>query len=89
VDFICPMNYKLDRKEHREILSLQLQILDGAVPVYSGIGRKWSGGDITPEEMIRQAEDAVTLGAAGICIFHFNALREADLSALKAFGKTI
>ncbi len=89
VDFICPMNYKLDGKEHREILGLQLQILDGAVPVYSGIGRKWSGGEITAEEMIRQADDALTLGAAGICIFHFNALGEADFSALKEFAKRI
>jgi hypothetical protein len=89
VDFICPMNYKLDRKEHREILSLQLQILDGAVPVYSGIGRKWSGGEITAEEMIRQAEDAFALGAAGISIFHFNALQEADFSALKEFSRRI
>ena len=89
VDFICPMNYKLDRKEHREILGLQLQILDGAVPVYSGIGRKWSGGEITAEEMIRQAEDALDLGAAGISIFHFNALREADFSALKEFAKRL
>ena len=89
VDFICPMNYKNDRNEHREILRLQLQILDGAVPVYSGIGRKWSGGELTAAEMIRQAEDALELGGAGICIFHFNALREADFSALKEFHKNL
>lgn len=87
VDFICPMNYKLDRKEHREALGLQLQILDGAVPVYSGIGRKWSGGEITAEEMILQAEDAFALGAAGVCLFHFNALREADFAALREFAR--
>ena len=87
VDFICPMNYKRDRKEHHETLSLQLQILDGAVPVYSGIGRKWSGGKITAEEMIRQAEDAFELGAAGVCLFHFNALQEADFAALGEFSK--
>ena len=89
VDSICPMNYKLLRKEHREILGLQLQILEGAVPVYSGIGRKWSGGEITAEEMIRQAEDAFALGAAGVCLFHYNALREADFSALREFANRL
>ncbi len=89
VDFICPMNYRKDRSEHREILTRQLEILGGAVPVYSGVGRKWSGGEITAEEMVRQAEDAFELGAAGICIFHFNALKEADFTALKAFKKNL
>lgn len=89
VDSICPMNYKLTREEHRDILALQLQILQGAVPVYSGIGRKWSGGEITAAEMVRQAEDAFDLGAAGVCLFHFNALGEADFSALAEFSRRL
>lgn len=89
VDFICPMNYRTDRNEHRELLAFQLEALGGAVPVYSGIGRKSSFGEITAAEMVRQAEDAFELGAAGICVFHFNALKAADFAALKAFRRRL
>ena len=89
VDWICPMNYRTDRNEHRKILALQLQAAGGAVPLYSGIGRKSSAGEISAAEMVRQAEDAFELGAAGICIFHFNALKEDDFTALGTFSRRL
>jgi len=39
--------------------------------------------------MVRQAEDAFDLGAAGICIFHFNALKEDDFTALGTFSRRL
>ncbi len=88
-DFICPMNYSLDRGWHRNTLKLQLELIAGTIPIYSGIGRKWSGGENNIEEVIRQAEDALNLGASGISIFHYNGLTSNDLQTLKSFRKSI
>ena len=85
LDFVCPMNYSTNREVHRDRLSAQMDLLAGAVPVYDGIGRKSSAGEMSPEEMVVQAEDALALGAEGIAIFHFTALEEADFEALEAF----
>jgi len=81
--FLCPMNYTTDRAEHHRLLKMQLDVVGGACPVYSGIGRKWSAGELTTADMLLQAEDAFSLGAAGICLFRFNALTAADFAALK------
>jgi uncharacterized lipoprotein YddW (UPF0748 family) len=89
LDFLCPMNYTTDREEHRRRLSMQLGLVGGACPVYSGLGRKWSAGELPVAAMIRQAEDAVSIGAAGIAIFRFDALSEADFRALRAFSRTL
>jgi hypothetical protein len=88
LDFICPMNYTTNREEHRRLLATQLSLVGGACPVYSGVGRQWSAGELTTAEMIRQAEDALTLGAAGIAVFKFEALTEQDFAALRAFSRS-
>ncbi|MCX6623569.1 MAG: hypothetical protein NTY38_21395 [Acidobacteria bacterium] len=89
LDFLCPMNYTVDRGEHRRLLKLQLALVDGACPVYSGIGRKWSAGELTTAGMIAQAEDALSLGAAGIAVFRFEALDQADFDALRTLSRAI
>jgi len=85
MDFICPMNYSTDREFHRMRLAEQISLTAKSVPIYDGIGRKSSVGEISPEEMVRQAEDSISLGAAGITIFHFNALGEDDFRELARF----
>jgi uncharacterized lipoprotein YddW (UPF0748 family) len=84
-DYICPMNYTTDFYKHRELLKMQLDLMKGKTDIYSGLGRKWSGGETPTDEMIRQAEDALNLGAAGISIFHYRALNAKDFAAIKAF----
>jgi len=88
-DFICPMNYTLDRAHHKKMLKQQLELIDGQVPIYSGLGRKWSGGENSMDEVIRQAEDALTLGASGISIFHYNGFKPKDFKILKRFRRSI
>jgi hypothetical protein len=88
-DFICPMNYTTDRKKHKDWLSMQLNLMDGKTDIYSGIGRLWSGGETETTEMIKQADDAFSLGAAGICLFHYRGLKDKDFTALKSFSKKI
>lgn len=88
-DFICPMNYTTDQKKHYEMLSMQLNLMAGKTDVYSGLGRKWSGGETETKDMIKQADDAFNLGASGISIFHYRGLLDKDFTALKEFGKSI
>ncbi len=88
LDFICPMNYTTSREDHRRQLTTQLSLVGGACPVYSGVGRRWSAGELTTAEMIRQAGDALSLGAAGIAIFRFDALSEQDFAALRSFSRS-
>jgi uncharacterized lipoprotein YddW (UPF0748 family) len=85
MDFICPMNYTTDREVHKEKLSLQMNLIDTAVPIYDGIGRKSSAGENTTAQMIRQAEDALHLGARGVTIFKFGAMNKKDFRELGAF----
>lgn len=87
MDFICPMNYSTDREVHRKLLSEQMSLLGKTVPIYDGIGRKSSAGEITPAEMIQQAEDALQLGVSGLAIFHLAALGDEDFRELGAFKK--
>jgi len=88
-DFICPMNYTLDRAWHKKTLKEQLDLIAGQVPIYSGLGRKWSGGENSMEDVIGQAEDALTLGASGVSIFHYNGFKPNDFNVLKHFRRTI
>ena len=89
LDFLCPMNYTADREAHRHLLQLQLALVNGACPVHSGIGRKWSAGELSTAGMITQAEDALSLGAAGVALYGFEALNEQDFAALRTFTRSL
>jgi len=87
MDFICPMNYSTDRETHRQRLSGQMALIGTSVPMYDGIGRSSSAGDITSAQMIQQAEDALQLGASGMAIFRLDAMDEEDFRELGAFKR--
>ncbi|MGV8093264.1 MAG: twin-arginine translocation signal domain-containing protein [Mangrovibacterium sp.] len=87
MDIICPMNYSTNREIHRTKLSSQLALIGTTVPIYDGIGRRSSAGELTTKEMIEQAEDALQLGASGISIFKFSAMGQEDFRELGAFKR--
>lgn len=87
MDYICPMNYATDRENHKKRLSEQMKLIGKTTPIYSGIGRLWSGGEITTAQMIQQAEDSLKLGASGIAIFRFDGMGDKDFHELNAFKK--
>ncbi len=87
MDYICPMNYSTDSDFHLMRLKEQLALVKSSAPIYDGIGRKSSVGEISPSEMVKQAEDAMKAGAAGIAIFHFNILGNDDFRELAAFKR--
>lgn len=70
VDAICPMSYVYDPPAFEQTVVNILAAVDGAVPVYAGIGVRSSGGKIHyPEELAAKLNILRRLGAPGFTIF--------------------
>ncbi len=68
LDFLCPMDYTGDVEVFRGKLAPQMEVIDGAVPVYAGIGvsptRSDSAANLSEQIMV-----ARELGADGFLVF--------------------
>ncbi len=65
LDFVCPMNYTQDDTTFERLVSNQLRLVEGKVPVYPGIGA-WR---LSPDRVIGQVFLARSLGASGFTVF--------------------
>ncbi len=85
LDFVCPMNYIRDDAAFARRVREQVALVNGAVPLYSGLGvlLRWTK---TPEEVIRQIELARAAGAAGVILFNYSDRLPADLFPKLAAG---
>jgi uncharacterized lipoprotein YddW (UPF0748 family) len=70
LDFICPMNYTADNAELASLIRNQLKLIDGRIPLYTGIGATAAGVHLTPDQVVGQIILARSLGAAGFSIFN-------------------
>jgi uncharacterized lipoprotein YddW (UPF0748 family) len=86
-DFIAPMSYTTDRQRHRDFIRMQVAVVDGATPVYDGVGRLSSAGELSPAQMREQMEDGAEEGADGVAIFQFTALGPEDFREIRAFAR--
>jgi uncharacterized lipoprotein YddW (UPF0748 family) len=66
LDFVCPMDYTQSDESFVGLVSTQLRLVDGRVPVYPGIGQ-WRLSD---DRTVGQIYHARHLGAAGFTIFN-------------------
>lgn len=66
LDFVCPMNYTHSHAQFRQLVSEQLEHLDGSVPCYPGIGLLRGLG---PVGAVRQVKIARELGTGGFVIW--------------------
>jgi uncharacterized lipoprotein YddW (UPF0748 family) len=69
IDFVCPMDYTLDRDELARLLDEQIDAVRGAVPVYAGLGAFKMKSLLT---LIEQVEAARTAGADGFVAFAYD-----------------
>jgi uncharacterized lipoprotein YddW (UPF0748 family) len=83
LDFVCPMDYTADNSLFERLVSEQVGIVGGKIPVYPGIGASAPG--LPPEQVVFQAQRALELGADGFVIFNYDTNTFQEL--LKAFGK--
>lgn len=86
-DFIAPMSYTTDRQRHRDFIRMQVRVVNGGAPVYDGIGRLSSAGELSPAQMREQMEDGAEEGADGIALFQFSALGPEDFREIRAFAR--
>ncbi len=66
LDFVCPMNYTESDTRFQNIVTNQVSLVGGAVPVYSGIGQFI----IPDDQVVGQMELARSLGADGFILFN-------------------
>lgn len=69
LDFVCPMDYTQDDARFRALVSNQMELVDGAIPLYPGIGA-WRLA--TPDRVVGQISIARELGADGFTIFNLD-----------------
>jgi len=69
LDFICPMDYTQSDPNFIGLVTNQLRLVDGRIPVYPGIG----AFRLTPDRVVGQIHHARSLGAAGFTVFNLDA----------------
>ncbi len=80
LDFVCPMDYTESDLGFIGLVTNQLKLVDGRIPVYPGIGQY----RLTDDRTVGQIFHARQLGAAGFTMFDLN--RESIGSAVRAIG---
>lgn len=75
LDFVCPMDYTQDDHKFIRLVKSQLELVDGRIPVYPGIGQ-WRLSD---DDTVAQIYHARRLGAAGFTLFN---LSEASIGSI-------
>jgi len=71
VDFLCPMDYTNSDYSFAGKVVRQLGQVDGAVPVYPGIGASSSSSTLTPDRVAGQIAITRNLGTGGFIIFNY------------------
>ncbi len=79
VDFLCPMNYTNSERTFRNTVARQLELVDGAVPLYPGIGASASSSHLRDDQVASQVFHARELGAAGFTVFNLSRREAAAL----------
>ena len=72
VDFLCPMDYTSKNQAFEKLVTRQIKLIHGAVPLYPGIGPSASHSRMDAEQVAAQIALAKKLGAAGFVIFNLS-----------------
>ncbi len=86
LDFFIPMNYTANPEGFRTRFALTMNGVGSYVPVYAGIGIRWSGhpdNNISTTTIVDEIESARRMGAKGVILFYDGALNEEIYSALR------
>ena len=84
VDTICPMDYHRKPSIIHDHTAANVRMCAGRAELFVGLAKDNGSGEIlSPQELHDVAEAAVTENADGICLFHWDALADADFEALR------
>ena len=84
LDYYASQVYTTSTATFKQRLSMTVKDLSPECPVYGGIAFRWSGGENTVEEVMRQIEASREAGAAGVCLFYAGSFTDAFYAALKS-----
>jgi uncharacterized lipoprotein YddW (UPF0748 family) len=83
LDFVCPMDYAETDPPFVELVTRQLKLVDGRIPVYPGVGA-WRLG--SADRVAAQIYEARQLGAPGFMLFNLDAGAAQTLLPAMALG---
>ena len=86
VDFLCPMDYTESDLAFEVLVSNQLKLVAGRVPVYPGIGATASRSALSPDRVVGQIQLARQLGAAGFTVFNLSERTAAEILPAVGLG---
>lgn len=86
VDFLCPMDYTESDLAFQVLVSNQLELVAGRVPVYPGIGATASRSALLPDQVVGQIQLARQLGAAGFTVFNLSDRTAAEILPAVGLG---
>jgi uncharacterized lipoprotein YddW (UPF0748 family) len=85
VDFVCPMNYTVDRARFSALVRNQLALPNAAGRVFPGIGVTAAESQLEPDQVIEQVRALRKLGANGFVLYDLShTLLDETLPALKS-----
>jgi uncharacterized lipoprotein YddW (UPF0748 family) len=83
LDFVCPMDYADTDPPFIDLVTRQLKLVDGRIPLYPGIGA-WRLGPA--DRVASQIHEARQLGASGFTLFNLDAGAAQTLLPAMALG---
>ncbi len=90
LDALCPMSYVQDASAYEQTVEMILEAVDGAVPVYAGIGLRSSSGVMRyPEELAVKLNILRRLGAPGFAMFCVTPKTDAPENVLMPLRDTV
>ena len=72
LDFVCPMDYTESDLGFITLVSNQLELIGGRIPIYPGIGATASRSALSVDRVVGQIHHARSLGANGFTIFNLD-----------------
>lgn len=88
VDYLFPMNYTNSLRVAVTRTISHVALVGGKVPIWEGLGKASSASQLTTEALAKQIEGVLDAGAQGVVIFHYRAVTEEDIEAIRCIRAT-
>jgi len=83
VDFLFPMTYTNSLRVAVTRTITHLALVEGAVPVWEGLGKASSASQLTTDALAAQVAGVLEVGAQGVVLFHYRAVTDDDTAAIR------
>jgi uncharacterized lipoprotein YddW (UPF0748 family) len=84
IDYLFPMNYTNSLRVAVTRTVSHAALIRGKVPMWEGLGKASSASQLTTESLAAQVKGVLGAGAKGVVLFHYRAVDDGDLEAIRA-----